>query len=118
MATILKTRNDTGNTRSSVIQWGPLANGDAGEAIPFSQYADKSIQLTGTFGVGGSLRFEGSNDGGINWAPLTDVQGNALNLTSEQIKQITEVTDLTRPRVTGGDGTTALIVSLCMRESS
>lgn len=117
MATIAKTRNDTGNTRASLIQWTSLANGDDGEVVPFSQYADKSIQVTGTFGVGGSVRFEGSNDGGANWAPLTDVQGNALNLSTAAIKQVTEVTGIFRPRVTDGDGDTLLTVSLCMRES-
>ena len=118
MATIPNQNSATGNTRGVVVQWGPLANGDDGEAIPFSQYADKSVQVTGTFGAGGSVRFEGSNDGGTNWAPLTDVQGNALDFTSARIKQVTEVTALTRPRVTGGDGSTSLTVSLCMRESS
>lgn len=116
MATIPKTSATTGNDRSVVYQWVALQNGDDGEVMPFSQYADKSVQVTGTFG-GGTVRFEGSNDGGLNWAPLTDVQGNPLDFTSAKIKQVTEATALARPRVTAGDGTTALTISLFMRQT-
>lgn len=117
MATITKTTIATGNSRSVVIQWASLANGDDGGVIPFSQYADKSVQVTGVFGVAGSVLLEGSNDG-TNYVALTDVQGNALAFTSAQIKQVTEISAFTRPRVTGGDGDTLLTVSLCMRETT
>lgn len=116
MATIDKTQLATGNTRTVNVQWA-LANGDVGTALPFSQYADKSIQVAGVFGVGGTVVLEGSNDGGLNWQTMTDVQGNLLSFSSAKLKQVTEVTMLARPNVTGGDGTTALTVSLCIRES-
>lgn len=115
MSTISKTQISTGNTKAVVIAWTPLANGDDGEPIPFSQYTDKSVQVSGIFGAGGSVRIEGSNDG-TNWAVLTDPQGNDLNITSAKIEMVTEATRLIRPRVTAGDGTTNLNVHLLIKE--
>ena len=58
--TINHNRVATGNTKAFVTVWANLAVGDTGDAVPFSQYTDKSVQVVGTFGVGGSLTFEGS----------------------------------------------------------
>jgi hypothetical protein len=115
MATIQETRIATGNTKSIVVAWNSLANGDSGSPIPFSQYTDKSVQVTGAFGVGGSVRIEGSNDG-TNWAVLTDPQGNDLNITAPKIEMVTEATRLVRPFVTAGDGSTNLNVHLLIKE--
>lgn len=105
----------SGNSRTLLCQWSGLANGDDGEAIPFSQYADKTVQIVGTFGAGGNLAIEGSNNG-TDWDVLSDAQGNALNVTSAKIEQILEVTQYIRPRVTAGDGTTSINVILLARE--
>jgi hypothetical protein len=115
MSTIQLTKTPSGNTRTIIATWAGLANGDDGEPIKFSQYADKSAQVTGIFGAGGSLAIEGSNDG-ANWAPLSDPQGNDLNFATAKIEMITEATLYVRPRVAGGDGTTNLSVILLMKE--
>lgn len=115
MSTITHTRQDTKNSRTILVSWTPLQNGDDGDAIPFSQYADKSVQVTGIFGAGGAVTFEGSNDG-VTWAALTDAQGNDLNFTTAKIEQVIEITYRVRPRVTAGDGTTSLSVTLLARE--
>ena len=54
---------------------------------------------------------EGSNDG-TNFRVLNDPQGNATNVATAKIVQITEVTLQTEPVVTAGDGTTNLTVTL------
>jgi hypothetical protein len=92
-----------------------MANGDDGNPIQFAQYTDKSVQVTGIFGSGGSIRLEGSNNG-VDWAPLSDPSGNDLNITSAKIKMVTEATYYVRPRVTAGDGTTNLSVHLLIKE--
>ena len=115
MATIPLERIQTGSSRAFVSRWEALQNGDDGEPLKFVQYTDKSVQVYGTFGVGGSLRFEGSNDG-TNWAVLTDPQGNDLNLTTSKIEMVTEATLYVRPVVTAGDGTTSLSVLVLMKE--
>lgn len=116
MATILSTRIQTKNTRAFVTRWTPLAAGDDGEAVEFSQYTDRSVQVTGTFGAGGSVVIEGSNDGGSNWATLTDPQGNPLTINSAKIELVSEAVAQVRPRVTGGDGTTALAINMLLKE--
>ena len=116
MSTINHTRTQIGNVRSLVANWEGLANGDVGEAIPFSQYTDKSLQVTGVFGAGGNLRFEGSNNNGVTWGVLTDPQGNALDFTTAKIEMVTEATWLVRPSVTAGDGTTLLNAYLLIKE--
>jgi hypothetical protein len=115
MTTIALTKTPSGNTRTMIVNWLNLANGDDGEPIPFSQYADKSAQVIGTFGVGGSITLEGSNNG-TDWAPLTDPQGSNLVFTTAKIEMVTEATLLVRPRVSAGDGTTSLSMILLMKE--
>jgi len=115
MATIAHTRKPTQNSKTILVSWDGLANGDDGEPIPFSQYTDKSVQVVGPFGASGSVRFEGSNNG-TDWAALTDPQGNALDFTQAKIEMATEATYLVRPRVTAGDGTTSISVTLLARE--
>lgn len=115
MSTVIHTKTMSGNSRAFVANWVNLAMGDEGEAIDFSQFTDKSVQVVGLFGSGGAIALEGSNDG-TNWAVLTDPQGNDLNITSSKIEMVTEATLKVRPRVIGGDGTTDLSVHILMKE--
>jgi hypothetical protein len=98
-----------------IEQWLALANGDQGSAVELVNFADRTVQVTGTFGAGGSLTVEGSLDG-VTYGPLTDPQGNNLVFTSGKLETISEVVRFIRPRVTAGDGTTALNVYLLFRK--
>lgn len=102
--------------RAHVIQWSGLLNGDDGAPIEMPGSADRSIQITGTFGVGGSINLEGSNDG-TNYVVLTDPQGNAITKTAAAIEAISELTRFVRPRVTAGDGTTSLVATLLVKRN-
>lgn len=104
----------TWKDKAHVITWANMANSDTGAALEMVGSADRSIQVTGTFGSGGNLRIQGSNDG-TNWNTLTDPQGNDINLTTSKIEQIMEVVRYMRPNVTAGDGTTNLTVSILVR---
>jgi hypothetical protein len=73
------------------------------------------VQVSGTFGVGGSVVIEGSNDG-VNFIVLADPQGSALTFTVARIEQILELPRYVRPRVTAGDATTNLAITICMRK--
>jgi hypothetical protein len=97
------------------VTWGSLVNGDAGVAVACGEYADRSVQVTGTFGAGGTVLIEGTLDGS-NWLTLTDPQGNALSFTAAKIEAVSEMTELIRPRVSAGDGTTAIAVTLIGRK--
>lgn len=98
--------------------WLTMANGDTGTPLlpeHSADYQDRTVQVTGTFGTGGSVTIQGSNDGGTTWATLTDPLGNALTFTAAGMKQITEMAEQMRPNVTAGDGTTSLNVHIFMR---
>ena len=98
----------------SVITWAALANGDQGAPAEYTHYADRSVQVSGTFGTGGVVVLEGSLDG-TNYETLADPQGNALSFTASKIEAVTEATRYIRPRVTAGDGSTSINVSVLVR---
>lgn len=113
--TTLSTHGDRG---TRIITWGPMANGDVGLPVEMPGRADRSIQVYGTFGAAGNCRVEGSNEPGTapaNYATLVDPQGNALDFTAAKVEQILELTHHIRPRITAGDGTTALTVQLLIK---
>lgn len=101
--------------RTRLVTWSALANNDDGAPVDWVDFADRCFQVTGTFGASGSITMQGSNDG-ANWSALSDPQGNALTFTSSKIEQALELPRYVRPLVTAGDGTTNLVVTLCMRK--
>jgi hypothetical protein len=114
MATRTASIRGTLSANAQRVIWTGLTftSTDDGSAVELHRYADRSVQVTGTFGTGGSVSLEGSNDDGTTWKVLTDPQGNPVTFTSAGIEQITEITQKVRPRVTAGDGTTNLAVYL------
>ncbi len=96
------------------VTWSGLTNGDSGEPIPAGLLAEKSIQVTGTFGTGGTVVIEGSNDGN-NWFAMPDPQGNALSFTASGLKRVDMNTEYIRPRVSAGDATTSVTVIMCAK---
>ena len=110
------------NNRSTYITWPNMANGDTGVYLQFAGHADKTLQIFGTFGTGGEVTFEGSNDprvitdlGNAVWFTMNDPQTLPLVKTSAGGDLIIENPRFMRPRVTGGDGTTSLTVILCCK---
>ena len=85
---------------------------DTGAPTKYHRLADKNVTVRGTYGVGGSVTLEGSNDltdPPTNWYTLQDVAGNAIALTAANpTEQILQNMLWYRPRVTAGDGTTSL----------
>jgi hypothetical protein len=117
MAERASTRTDlkTG-VPACIIGWTGLLNGDTGAAVEMVDYADKTVTITGTFGTGGSVTLQGSNDG-TNWFALTDPQANAITKTAAGMEAVLEAPRYIQPSVTAGDGTTSLAVQICCRRS-
>src|SRR3990170_6577208 len=84
------------------VSWSALANGDTGNVQDLSRYPDRTVQVLGTFGVGGSVNVEGSNDGGTTFAILNDSrgEGNPLTITAADMRTILESPAGIRPNVT------------------
>lgn len=94
------------------VVWESMANGDTG--APFSGWGlrDGSVQIEGTFGVGGSITMQLSNDA-TNWQAAADPQGNDVTKTAADLETLLDIVGRQiRPNVTAGDGTTALTVTL------
>jgi len=121
MATITPTPlslPEPGNPPAWSYQWGPMQLNDVGGALPdVWSFADRSVQVEGTFGSGGTCSVEGSNDG-ATYRTLNDVFGNALSMTAAGIKEINEVTRYLRPHITAGDGSTSLTVTMFLRRTT
>ncbi len=97
----------------AVYTWAAIANGEAGVAISGPGFTDRSVQIEGTFGTGGTVVIEGSNDS-LNYHTLHDPFSNALSYTSSTLVQVTEICLWMRPRVTAGDGTTSInVTAIC-----
>ena len=118
MAVVASTTLDLSNfqDKGHTTTWTPLTftGLDTGAPEPGFGGSDRSVQVTGTLGAAGSVTIEGSNDG-VNYGTLTDHQGNALVLTALGIKSVDATCRLIRPRITAGDGTTSLTVTLMAR---
>lgn len=102
-----------GDQMARKFEWSGLLNGDDGAVIgpDWAAFSDRSVQVTGTFGAGGTLVWEGSNDG-TNFVTLNIPAGTAISFTGAGLKQVLEAVLYARPRVTGGDGTTSLAVTV------
>jgi len=105
-----------------VLVWGPLGTtDDHGTALEMPGSTDRTIQFTGTFGVGGTIILQGSNvlapvtGTDADWFTLTDPQGNAISKTAASGETVLELTRWVRPKVTAGDGTTALTARLLVK---
>jgi hypothetical protein len=110
------TYNPNGQGNGVLITWTGLLNGDTGAPVEGVDYADRTLQISGTFGAGGSVTIEGSNDG-TNYLALTDPQGNAVTKTAAALEVIEESPRYVRPNVTAGDGTTSLTVTAWARRA-
>jgi hypothetical protein len=118
MATVSFTPDNTHRAGRTIV-WAALTTTNAdGSALEPLEFADISIQVLGTFGAGGTLLIEGSNEvTPTTWATLNDPQGNALSVTAAKIEQLLEVPRWIRPRVSAGDGTTSLTVNVWARRA-
>lgn len=79
-----------------------LTGTDDGAPMPFVQWADRSVQIGGTGDTwgGGTVVWQGSNDGGATWFTLTDAQTTAISKTSSALEQVVEMTEMARPVAT------------------
>lgn len=106
--------SDPETFNAQVISWLLMANGDSGAPYTTPEFPDRTVQVEGTFGAGGTVLIEGSNDGN-NYHVLSDFSGASLSFTSAGLKGVTENVLHLRPRVSGGDGTTSLNVFMLAR---
>jgi len=114
MATVAFTANALAPLTHGIYTWTPLTTTNTdGAPVGFAGNA-ATIQANGTFGVGGTVVLQGSNDGAL-WTTLTDLGGAAISFTAAGLKSVREAPPFMRPFVTGGDGTTSLTLIIALR---
>lgn len=105
MATVTAASIPSSDIRQVRMKWeGFAASGDVGTAVALGSWPDRSVQILGTFGTGGEITLQGSNDGGTTWATLTDPQGNSIVKSAAAIEAITEAVHMIRPICSAGSG--------------
>lgn len=100
------------------VTWTGLLNGDDGSWFDSRNFADRTFQVFGTPGVGGSITLQGSNDQSdppTNAFTLTNHVGATLVFAAAGGGTSAEAPRWVRPLVTSGDGTTSLTVRLVAR---
>lgn len=114
MAVIAPTIVPVGNMDGSIVRvtWTPVIETDTCAPASLPEFADKSIQVFGSFG-GTSVALHGSNDGGTTFAALNIPAGTAIAITTTSIKQVLENTEQIKPVLTGGTSTSISVVVLC-----
>jgi hypothetical protein len=94
-----------------VRRWSDMALNDDGQPIILTRFNDRTIHVSGTFGSGGLVVMEGSNDG-VEYLAMRDVFNNVISASTAKLITLTEVPVYVRPRVTGGDGTTSITLTV------
>lgn len=112
MATKAKTETivDSDGVRAARVRtsWEAHANGDDGAPLTAGGFRYLILGVTGTFGAGGTIVFEGSNNGGVTYTTLLDKAAAAVSLTAAGQRIVETPYEIVRSRVTAGDGTTSL----------
>lgn len=101
-------------TQVNMYTSAAMANGDTTTPLQITDFADKTVQFDGTFGAGGSVSLEGSNDG-TNWFVIKDPSSTAITKTAAGISAVLEHPLQVRGHATAGDGTTAIVMRLMAR---
>lgn len=110
------TNNPPGDGSVITYSWTLVTSGDTGAPIPFAQWADRSVQMSGTWGAGGgTITWEGSNDG-ITYFALTDPQTVAIAKTADALEQVIEATLWARPRVSVANVTSVVVTLLARKQ--
>jgi len=114
MATVDPTPNGFALYGSEINTWAGLTLGDDGWPTGPPGSGDRTVAITGTFGAGTTVLIEGSLDM-TNWFTLRDPSGSLLSFSAAGLKAIMENVLALRPRVSAGDGSESITVTLLVR---
>lgn len=92
---------------TETVTWTPVTGSDTATPYEYGKFADKTIQVFGTFGD--TLTIQGSNDG-TNWATISDSLGVELTFTAVGIKLIAENPRFIRPSPGGSISSVTIII--------
>lgn len=115
MATTNAVRTRPGSGDSVLLdKWVDMQQGGDGAPIVTPDWADKTVEVFGTFGIA-TISIQGRNDPTAPWTVLTDPFGVALTFSAAGVRVILQGTIYIRPLVNSGDGTTNLQCNILSR---
>jgi hypothetical protein len=100
-----------------VYKWTGLTEADTATPVIAPRHSEKSVQVNGTFGAGGTIIFEGTLETAAApaaYQQLHDPSQNNLSYTSAGLDTVLENVYQIRPRVSAGTGV-AVDVRLMLR---
>jgi hypothetical protein len=103
-----------------VRTWTPLTTTNSdGDPISYASngMGGVTFQVNGTFGSGGTVLVEGSNNG-INWYTLSDQANSPVSFSAAGLKTVRDQPLFMRPRVSAGDGTTSITVVAALQKTA
>ena len=110
------TNHPPGDGSVITYSWTMVTNLDTGAPIPFAQWADRSVQMSGTWGAGGgTITWEGSNDGTTYFA-LSDPRADAIAKTADALEQVVGAALWARPRVSVASVTSVVVTLLARKQ--
>jgi hypothetical protein len=99
-----------------VTNWTGLTGGDTGAPMPYSSFADKTVQCFGT--IGAAITMQGSNDprvisdaGNANWFTLTNNLGASIAFAAAGGMLIAEAPLYIRPNCSAGTTSATVIIN-------
>ena len=101
------------NPQPRTIYSVTMAQNDTCSPLDVSSFGgERSIQVSGTFG-GATIGLGGSNEViGAHPVALHDIDGTTIAITSANLLVVKECTGFLTPTISGGDGTTSLLISI------
>ncbi|MCZ6602488.1 MAG: hypothetical protein O6952_05735 [Planctomycetota bacterium] len=118
MAAVTTIRNDFFTDKSHRHTMTLTTADPISDAIAMIGSADRSIQSEGTFAGGSVVTVEGSNDGGVTWAPLNDHFGTAIAQAAAGLDGIAEIADMIRARLNPIGAAATINVTIVMRRQT
>lgn len=98
---------DVGNGVQRAI-WPDLDAADSGAPVCLAGWPTKAVQVIG----GTTVDFQGSNDGGTTWAPLTNAGGTALTGVGPGIYNFRDNALLIRPNNVAGNNMVVILIAV------
>lgn len=99
----------------ALFTWDGVGQGDtANPALIDRPTHDMMLQVTGTFSGSAVVGLEGSVDG-VAYAPLLDMDGQAISLGAAGIVSVRPGAYYVRPTLTAGDGSADVLIKLLVR---
>ena len=97
------------------VTWPAVTEADTCTPVSFPAWCERTAQVFGTFGAGGAVTMQGSNDG-TNFATMNNRQGAGIVVTAAGLATSQDLPVWVRPLISAGTGVSVSIVLALHRQ--